>query len=452
MNTAEWKRSIKCGLMLTSVPFILAACGNDDSDSPDTDDPDSEQTDSNGSGEVVELEFWSFWGSGTRRETIEAIIEDFNAENENIEVEHVYQPWGDIWTKSLAAIAGGNAPDVIVQDINSVRQRAEAQQATNLEQFIEDDSFSENFYPQLWDTVIYEEETYAVPFNTDTQVIFYNKDAFEEAGLDPESPPTTWAELEEAARALDIESGDGYEQIGFYPRWNIGPDVWALNADEGVSWFDEEGNVTINTPEKVEALEWMMEWQDYYGRDTINQYEAEFGSGVADPFISGLVAMRGQNLNYYTNLRENAPEDLDFGVFRLPEFEEGTGHWTWGGGFVLEIPENTDHPEESFEFIQYLTSTEVQERFGMNSFDIMANVEANENLTSHSELEERGQEMYQMAAESLETTVITPVPLTAPDYIPLINTQIDAAFSGELSAQEALDAAQESVENLVDQN
>jgi len=447
LGTLEWKKYIKHGLILASAPLLLAAC-TDDAESDTTGDGTQEES----SGEAVELEFWSFWGSGPRRETIEAIIEEFNSENDHIEVEYVYQPWGDIWTKSLAAIAGGNAPDVIVQDINSVRQRAEAQQATNLQEYIEDDSFSENFYPQLWDTVIYEDEAYAVPFNTDTQVVFYNKAAFEEAGLDPESPPTTWAELEEAARALDIESGDGWEQIGFYPRWNIGPDVWALNADEGVSWFDEEGNVAVNTPEKVEALEWMLEWQDYYGRDTINQYEAEFGSGVADPFISGLVAMRGQNLNYYTNLRENAPEDLDYGVFRLPEFEEGSGHWTWGGGFVLEIPENTENPEESFEFIQYLTSTDVQERFGMNSFDIMANVEANENLTTHAELEERGQEMYQMAQESLETTVITPVPLTAPDYIPLVNTQIDAAFLGEMSAQEALDAAQESVENLVEQN
>ncbi|WP_146923168.1 ABC transporter substrate-binding protein [Alkalibacterium kapii] len=440
--------------MLSSIPLVLAACADDtESDTTSGEDPSANDTgDSGNGGEVAELEFWSFWGSGSRRETIEAIIEDFNSEHDNINVEHVYQPWGDIWTKALAAIAGGNAPDVIVQDINSVRQRAEAEQATNLEEYIEDESFSEKFYPQLWDTVLYEDEAYGVPFNTDTQVIFYNKDAFEEAGLDPENPPATWAELEDAARALDIESGDGYEQIGFYPRWNIGPDVWTLNADEGVSWFDDEGNVEINTPEKVAALEWMLEWQDYYGRDTINQYEAEFGSGVADPFISGLVAMRGQNLNYYVNLQENAPDDLDFGVFRLPEYEEGSGHWTWGGGFVLEIPENTDNPEESFEFIKYLTSTEVQERFGMNSFDIMANIEANENLTTHPELGERGLEMYQMAEKSLEKTVITPVPLTAPDYIPLVNTQIDAAFLGELTAQEALDAAQESVENLVEQN
>lgn len=451
MSNSDWSKRIKQGLALTSLPFILAACGNGaDSDTGNTDDGGNGETAD--SGETVELEFWSFWGSGPRRETIEEIVEEFNDSHDNITVEHVYQPWGDIWTKSLAAIAGGNAPDVIVQDINSVRQRAEAQQATNLQSFLDEEDISGDFYPQLWDTVIYEDEAYAVPFNTDTQVLFYNKDAFEEAGLDPNSPPTTWEEIEEMARELDNEADGSFDQIGFYPRWNIGADVWTLNADGGTSWFDEEGNVTINTPEKVEALEWMLEWQDYYGRDTINQYEAEFGQGVADPFVSGLVSMRGQNINYYTNLRENAPEDFNFGVAPLPEKEEGSGNWSWGGGFVLEIPENTDHPEESFEFISYLTSTEVQEKFGANSFDIMANTEANENLMTHPDLDETGHMIYELAHQNLDQTVITPVPLDAPDYLSLVNTQLDAAFLGEKTAQEALDDAQASVENLVEQN
>lgn len=449
MFTTHLRKLISRGALVGAAPLILAACGNGDTATTD----DTGASDGNsGDQEQVQLEFWSFWGSGPRRDTIEEIVEEFNETHDNITVEYVYQPWGDIWTKSLAAIAGGNAPDIIVQDINSVRQRADANQATNLQSFIDEEDISDQFYPQLWETVIFEDEAYAVPFNTDTQVLFYNLDAFEEAGLDPDSPPQTWEEIEEMARTLDEGSGNSWEQIGFYPRWNIGADVWALNADDGASWFDEEGNVTINTPEKVESLEWLLEWQEYYGRETVTQYEAEFGSGVADPFISGLVAMRGQNINYYTNLRENAPDDFRFGVAPLPEREEGSGNWSWGGGFVLEIPENTAHPEESYEFISYLTSTEVQEQFGMNSFDIMANVEANENLAEHPDLDETGHMIYDMAHLNLEQTVITPVPLEAPDYHSLINTQIDSVFLGEKTPQEALEDAQNSVENLVEQN
>lgn len=430
------------GTLLFSVGVLAAGCGNSETaDSSGNESADGKTT----------LDFWSFWGSGVRQEVIEEIIDDFNASQDKIEVKYSYQPWGDIWTKSLSSITAGNPPDVIVQDINSVAQRAEAQQATNLSEYIEE-GFSDEFYPQLWDTVEYEGDAYAVPFNTDTQVIFYNKTLFKEAGISEEQLPQTWEELETVARKLDVKNGDDFERIGFYPLWNLGADVWALNADDGVSWFDKDENVKIDTDNKVEALEWILDWQEYYGQDTINRLEAEFGSGVADPFISGLVAMRAQNINYYSSLAENAPDDFEFGVIQIPEKESGSGHWSWGGGFVLEVPYGAKDPEASYEFIKYLSTPEVQEKFGEKSFDIMANRTANENLVNNDNLDENGQMIYQMADENFANTVITPVPLTAPDFSSLVNEQIDQIMLGSKTPAEGLADAQKAVEDLVEQN
>lgn len=430
------------GTLLFSVGVLAAGCGNSETaDSSGNESADGKTT----------LDFWSFWGSGARQEVIEEIIDDFNASQDKIEVKYSYQPWGDIWTKSLSSITAGNPPDVIVQDINSVAQRAEAQQATNLSEYIEE-GFSDEFYPQLWDTVEYEGDAYAVPFNTDTQVIFYNKTLFKETGISEEQLPQTWEELETVARKLDVKNGDDFERIGFYPLWNLGADVWALNADDGVSWFDKDENVKIDTDNKVEALEWILDWQEYYGQDTINRLEAEFGSGVADPFISGLVAMRAQNINYYSSLAENAPDDFEFGVIQIPEKESGSGHWSWGGGFVLEVPYGAKDPEASYEFIKYLSTPEVQEKFGEKSFDIMANRTANENLVNNDNLDENGQMIYQMADENFANTVITPVPLTAPDFSSLVNEQIDQIMLGSKTPAEGLADAQKAVEDLVEQN
>lgn len=430
------------GTLLFSVSVLAAGCGNSETaDSSGNESADGKTT----------LDFWSFWGSGARQEVIEEIIDDFNASQDKIEVKYSYQPWGDIWTKSLSSITAGNPPDVIVQDINSVAQRAEAQQATSLSEYIEE-GFSDEFYPQLWDTVEYEGDAYAVPFNTDTQVIFYNKTLFKEAGISEEQLPQTWEELETVARKLDVKNGDDFERIGFYPLWNLGADVWALNADDGVSWFDKDENVKIDTDNKVEALEWILDWQEYYGQDTINRLEAEFGSGVADPFISGLVAMRAQNINYYSSLAENAPDDFEFGVIQIPEKESGSGHWSWGGGFVLEVPYGAKDPEASYEFIKYLSTPEVQEKFGEKSFDIMANRTANENLVNNDNLDENGQMIYQMADENFANTVITPVPLTAPDFSSLVNEQIDQIMLGSKTPAEGLADAQKAVEDLVEQN
>jgi len=430
------------GTLLFSVGVLAAGCGNSETaDSSGNESADGKTT----------LDFWSFWGSGARQEVIEEIIDDFNASQDKIEVKYSYQPWGDIWTKSLSSITAANPPDVIVQDINSVAQRAEAQQATNLSEYIEE-GFSDEFYPQLWDTVEYEGDAYAVPFNTDTQVIFYNKTLFKEAGISEEQLPQTWEELETVARKLDVKNGDDFERIGFYPLWNLGADVWALNADDGVSWFDKDENVKIDTDNKVEALEWILDWQEYYGQDTINRLEAEFGSGVADPFISGLVAMRAQNINYYSSLAENAPDDFEFVVIQIPEKESGSGHWSWGGGFVLEVPYGAKDPEASYEFIKYLSTPEVQEKFGEKSFDIMANRTANENLVNNDNLDENGQMIYQMADENFANTVITPVPLTAPDFSSLVNEQIDQIMLGSKTPAEGLADAQKAVEDLVEQN
>lgn len=430
------------GTLLFSVGVLAAGCGNSETAvSSGNESADGKTT----------LDFWSFWGSGARQEVIEEIIDDFNASQDKIEVKYSYQPWGDIWTKSLSSITAGNPPDVIVQDINSVAQRAEAQQATNLSEYIEE-GFSDEFYPQLWDTVEYEGDAYAVPFNTDTQVIFYNKTLFKEAGISEEQLPQTWEELETVARKLDVKNGDDFERIGFYPLWNLGADVWALNADDRVSWFDKDENVKIDTDNKVEALEWILDWQEYYGQDTINRLEAEFGSGVADPFISGLLAMRAQNINYYSSLAENAPDDFEFGVIQIPEKESGSGHWSWGGGFVLEVPYGAKDPEASYEFIKYLSTPEVQEKFGEKSFDIMANRTANENLVNNDNLDENGQMIYQMADENFANTVITPVPLTAPDFSSLVNEQIDQIMLGSKTPAEGLADAQKAVEDLVEQN
>ncbi|HEY4538303.1 MAG TPA: ABC transporter substrate-binding protein [Erysipelothrix sp.] len=395
----------------------------------------------------VELDFWTFWGGGSRREVIEEIIQEFNDSQDAIEVKHKYQPWGDIWTKSLAAIAAGNPPDVIVQDINSVRQRAEAKQNTNIQSFLKSED-KERFYPQLWETALYEDEAYGLPFNTDTRVIFYNKKLMKEVGVSEEEMPTTWKEIEILAKKLDIKKDNKYERIGFYPMWHVEADTWALNADGGVSWFDDEEKVKIDTPYKVEALQWLIDWKKHYGTDTINQYEAEFGSGVADPFLSGLVAMRADNLNYYSNIMDNASEDFEFGVIQLPEREEGTGHWSWGGGFVVEIPFGAEHPEESFEFMNYLTSKNVQMKFGEKSFDIMANQEANLALVKGDSLDQTGKMIYAMADKNFRETTLTPTPLSAPGFQSVLKGYLDDILLGKTTPEKGLSDAQKAVEKL----
>ncbi|SFB20652.1 MULTISPECIES: ABC transporter substrate-binding protein [unclassified Bacillus (in: firmicutes)] len=390
------------------------------------------------------VNFWSFWGSETRRPIIEKIIKDFNDSQDDIIVKHTFLPWGDIWTKNLASVAAGNPADVIINDINSVAQRAENEQVEDITKYI-DPSFEKQFYPHLWDTVVYKNKTYAVPFNTDTRLLFYNKKAFKEAGLDPNKPPQTWDELEEYAKKLDVKSGNKYERIGFYPLWgNIGAASWMTSADEGKGFIDNN-KLNINTPKKVEALEWVMGWQERLGENTVQSFKSEFGSEQANPFIAEKVAMWVDVGTFYTQIRDYG-KGMEFGVAPIPSYKEGSGHFADGGGFVAEVPKGAKHPKEAMEFIKYLTGLEAQKYWAMKNFDNVANIEAAE--ATSKELKGTDQMVYQATVKNLEKTKMYPVPVEYPDYNSRINPNIDNALLGKVSAEKALKNAEEQVEKM----
>ncbi|MDE1548602.1 ABC transporter substrate-binding protein [Jeotgalibaca caeni] len=439
---------------------LLSACAaftpnntdtEDTENTTDTDAGTETGTDTTAnSGEKIELDFWTFWGSEIRRPIIEEIINDFNESQDEIFVKHTYNPFGDIWTKELAQIAAGNPPDVVINDINATALRGQKQQAESLQPFLEEDDISDWFYPELWEATLYEGESYGIPFTTDTRVLYYNKDLFEAAGLDPEAPPTTWDELEEYARQLDVEEGGELTQMGFYPLYGVGMDVWMLNS-AGQNFFDEEGNPQVDTPENAAALEWILEWREHYGVDTVNRYQAQIDSGQANPFFTGELAMIAQTGTFYTQIKQYAP-DMNIGVAFLPEREEGSGHTSWGGGFVAEIPKGAKNPEASWKFLKYLGDVHAQEIWASKNFDSVANMEAAETAIDNEIFDEQDSMVYQLTVENMDHTILTPVPLTASDFGNTLNPILDNILLGETSVEDGLQEAQESLERLVESN
>jgi multiple sugar transport system substrate-binding protein len=206
-------------------------------------------------------------------------------------------------------------------------------------------------------------------------LLFYNKDAFKEAGLDPTKPPATWKELEEFARKLDVKLDGKYTRIGFYPLFGgFGAPSWMKNADNGIGYV-EDGELKINTPNKVKAVEWLADWQKHYGKKTIQNYQAEFSNGQTNPFIAGKVAMFTDVATFYTQIRDSGTK-LNFGVTTMPAFDENSKPWSDGGGFVAEIPKGAKHPKEAMEFINYLTGEKAQTYWAEKNYDNVANIKA----------------------------------------------------------------------------
>ncbi|WP_026694889.1 ABC transporter substrate-binding protein [Peribacillus kribbensis] len=417
-------------LMLFSM--LLAGCSGD------------KASGAGGDSKKVTLKFWTFWGSETRRPIIEKMVDDYNKSQDKVVVKHTFVPWGDIWTKNLAAVAAGNPADVVVTDINDVSHRAKNNQSTDLSKYF-DDNFKNRFYPQLWDTVLYKGKAYGAPFNTDTRLLYYNKKAFKEAGLDPNKPPQTWAELEEYAKKLDVKKGSTYERIGFYPLWGgYGAPGWMRNADNGKG-FIEGDKLAIDTPAKEDALTWLADWKKRYGKKTIESWDADFANGQTNPFVAEKVAMYVDTGTFYTQIRDSG-KNLDFGVAPIPSYTDHTRHWSDGGGFVLEVPKGSKHPKEAADFIKYLTDVKAQKYWAVKNYDNVANKQAAESAAA--EMSGMAKDVYQTSNENLKDTQLAPVPLNYPDYKSRIDPQIDAVMLGKKKSPEALKKAEEDVKKI----
>ena len=431
--------------LILTVTAALAGCASkNDGNSPGS----SSESGNSSSGGKIQLELWDWWGDGQYKQVIEKIVDDFNKSQDKIEVKHVFYPWGDVWTKALAATAAGNPPDVIIQDINSVPSRAKAKQATDLQPYIEKEPcFKDKFYPQLWNATIYNGHSYGIPFTTDTRFLFYDKDAFKAAGLDPEKPPTTWDELLADARKLDDVSKDGkIKRLGFYPMAHTDWDIMAYNSD-GKDFIDQQNHkAMINTPTKVAAIQWIYDnFIKYYGKKNIDAFTAEFGNDMSNPFVSGKVAMIVQTATEFTKVRDFAP-DKNYGMAPIPERVKGSGHWSWGGGFTAEIPYGAKHPDASWEFIKYLTDKPAQTYWASQVYDSVANIEASKDP------ELLKNPVYKMATDNMQWTILTPTPLYAPNYMSLVKPNVDEVWLGKKTPQQAMDDSQKAVEDLIKQN
>jgi len=307
------------------------------------------------------ITFWHFWASPVRHNTIRGIINNFQAEFPGIKVTETAYPFGDIWTKNLAAVAAGSGmPDVIVADRAGLRFTGKSGVYQSLDtQFKQDKIDSGVFWPFTWTEATLNGVPYGIPYETDIRVLYYNKAALSDGGLDPNSPPKDWPELDATAPKLDKKDSSGkLEQIAFYPNWgNFDISQWAWN--NGGEWEDSNDNPTVNAAPNVAALAWEKTWFDRYGYAPWTALKATFTGGNQDGFMNGKVIMKADIggyisfLNFYNpNFSTKDKKNLGWGVAPIPP---NTGHKpaSLSGGFALSVPKGIKDLAAPWEFIKY---------------------------------------------------------------------------------------------------
>jgi len=269
---------------------------------------------------------------------------------------------GEIEQKTIMATAGGDPPDIAGIYLSNVYAFVDRNALTPLDGFIRQDGstpdqFTSRYANAFADMGSYQGKVWAVPSTPTTCALYWNKDLFRAAELDPEKPPRTLAELESMSAKLTVHDHAGnLTQVGFLPQASGGW-IWAFPQWFGGQLFDGK-NITIGTnPANLAAYRWLGDFSKQYGLENVRHLASTFGSLASpqDPFMNRQVAMMFDGVwrSYYINMF--AP-GMNYGVAAWPEAQPGVTDFTVAGADMLTIPRGTKHPREAWEFLRYVSS------------------------------------------------------------------------------------------------
>jgi multiple sugar transport system substrate-binding protein len=300
--------------------------------------------------EPVKLTFWFNW-EGTNADVMKDLVNRFNEQNPDIVVEPVFQPYADIMTLYQTSIVGGTTPDVAALDLILIPQLVETGAIASLDEFVANDAEInvDDFYPRLVNFDTIGGKRYALPVSTNNMQIIWNKDLFAKAGLDPETAPATWDEMQSMAeKCQDPANGVvGFEYFtqptGEGITWQFQVWLWAAGGE-----FLNEDNTAaaFNTPEGLEALTYVSEMLK--GKGSNPGPWGLFGDQKACMQLDG---------SWLFGYRKDAP--FEWGIAAVPAPEGGTTASNVGGEHIFMF-DASPNKEAAWKFIKYLTSPEIQ--------------------------------------------------------------------------------------------
>jgi multiple sugar transport system substrate-binding protein len=297
--------------------------------------------------------------------------------------------------KLLSAIAGGQAPDLIVCDrAVSAYSYAANGSFEMLETYLNQVGLDvDSFFEGCKDIIYYKNEPYLIPQDTNVILLYYNPDIAAEAGLDVDNPPRTLEELDAWAEAMTIQNEDGsYQRFGLIPWLDLKSDAFTLPFFFGANVYDAKTNqLNLTSPEMVASMEWLQAYGEKYDPERISSFTSGLG-GMFSPdhaFMTGKVAMTITG-NWFSNaLRVYAP-DINFRVCSVPVPEGGRADSTPFGTNVFAIPKGSKNPELATLFIKFCMSGAVNE----DNFAQWRSIPTSDKEFDNISLTKNGDEMY----------------------------------------------------------
>ncbi|MFE7614974.1 ABC transporter substrate-binding protein [Streptomyces sp. NPDC057496] len=346
------RRKSAVALAATAAISLFASACTGQSSSGASDDPSKETT----------ITFWHGWINPSEAEAIQATVDAFQKEHPNIHVKVVGNMTDDKINQALRA-GGSKAPDVVSSfTTNNVGKFCSSKAFVDLNPFLKKDGIDpEKTFPKAMNEYTqFDGVRCTVPLLGDAYGLYYNKDAFEEAGI--AEPPRTWSQLAEVAKKLTKTRGDSYERLGFMPNYH-GYETTTEHYLGGwdPKYFDADGRSNIaKDPSFADMLSTQKKLVDSLGGyEKLEKFRTSLGDewGAKHPFHTGQVAMQLDG-EWRLGMAEEAEPDFEIGVAPMPVPDDqadayGRGYLT---GTIAGIAATSQKQNAAWELVKFMTT------------------------------------------------------------------------------------------------
>jgi multiple sugar transport system substrate-binding protein len=437
------KKLVSIVLVLAMCVVMLSACGSKDESEAgttetnvanDTSDKDTEEV---AKEEPVEINYMTFSAGPDHIEDLEAIIGAFEGENPNIKVNYEVLSWDAYFTRLQTLVAGGTAPDTFELNFENFVTYSENGTLLGLNDLISKDNVDLSVYNQrALEAFQVNGEQFGLVESFSNVVLYYNKELFDNAGVGYPEASWTWKEELEAAQKLtDVEAGvwGTYSPIQFWEFYKT------IAQNGGAILSDDKTEVVINSPQNVETLQWMIDKIEKY--KVTPSLDDMSGQSDGDLFVAGKIAMLRTGIWMFDAFMD-APFEWDIAL--EPGNTQKAHHFFANG---VSVSKDTKNPEAAWKWIQFLTSSEFATQVRIDTGWELPAIENEDVLTGY--LEKEKPASREVVFEALDSLVVPPVVDGWNLVTDVIGEQLTLASLGEKTAQEALDDAKVSLEELI---
>lgn len=427
------KKNFLYVLIMVSLVFIIVSACSGNSGSEGSSGDDGKET----------IEFWTL-SLSDYDDYFEDLIDDYEEENPNVEVDLLDVPADEIEKKLLSSVSAGESPDVVNLNPQFSYKLAGEGELLDLEDKVSDKE-KDSYVDAAWEANQYKGETFGIPYTLSAELTVLNSDIYEEAGLDPDDPPETYEETKEDSETINKETG----KYGFYPAMDESKTIIYMQQF-GADLTNEEGTkAAFNTEEGLDMFEYFTEmYQDGLIPDEALSRNDSQQQGV-DRYQSGEVSIFPGSV-FLRQYEANAPDVYDASKVSKPI--EGESEEVSLGVHNFVVPEQSEHQDAAVDFALFASNAKNQLDWGKEAPVIPSSEEALEDdyfTEASDDPIDDARVKNAEAVSSGDAVVLEPQLNNRKELVDSMHDWLEKSMREEVTPQEALDGAEEEWNELL---